>query len=232
MISLSRVASLSSVLLAACLTLTGCAGTSPGNPGPGASGGDGRPGIPEGTCNRKAMGALVGSAIGGAIGAQVGDGASRNVAILVGAAAGALIGSHIGSKMDEADRACVGEQRRQHHLPRDSARAQPRHRSRLPHVRAPGSDLRRVEHQQGQCVPRKGWHVASDRVAPLHTLTAEDAEESKTIEPPRRREKQNKNKSDRTAKPPSQPRNANLTSISWHPKVSESIYLHMEVSKP
>jgi surface antigen len=109
MISLSRVASLSSVLLAACLTLTGCAGTSPGNPGPGASGGDGRPGIPEGTCNRKAMGALVGSAIGGAIGAQVGDGASRNVAILVGAAAGALIGSHIGSKMDEADRACVGE---------------------------------------------------------------------------------------------------------------------------
>jgi len=97
------------VLLALVLAVTGCAGSNTGNPGPGASGGDGGLGIPEGTCNRKAIGALMGGAIGGVIGAQVGDGASRNIAILVGAAAGTLIGSHIGRKMDEADRACVGE---------------------------------------------------------------------------------------------------------------------------
>jgi surface antigen len=98
-----------SVLLALVLAVSGCAGTRPGNPGPGASGGDGGIGIPEGTCNRKAIGALMGGAIGGVIGSQVGEGAGRNIAILVGAAAGTLIGSHIGRKMDEADRACVGE---------------------------------------------------------------------------------------------------------------------------
>jgi surface antigen len=98
-----------SVLLALVLTVSGCAGTRPGNPGPGASGGDGGIGIPEGTCNRKAIGALMGGAIGGVIGAQVGEGAGRSIAILVGAAAGTLIGSHIGRTMDEADRACVGE---------------------------------------------------------------------------------------------------------------------------
>src|SRR5687767_2825704 len=96
------------VVLALVLALTGCAAKSPANPGPGASG-DGGFGIPDGTCNRKAIGAVMGGAIGGVIGAQVGEGASRNIAILVGAAAGTLIGSHIGSKMDEADRACVGE---------------------------------------------------------------------------------------------------------------------------
>lgn len=95
--------------LALVVALAGCAGTGAGVPGPGASGGDGGLGIPEGTCNRKAIGAIMGGAIGGVIGAQVGDGASRRIAILVGAAAGTLIGSHIGRQMDEADRACVGE---------------------------------------------------------------------------------------------------------------------------
>jgi surface antigen len=97
------------VVLALVLAMTGCAGRSPGNTGPGASGGDGGFGIPDGTCNKKAIGAIMGGAIGGVIGAQVGEGAGRNIAILVGTAAGALIGSHVGSKMDEADRACVGE---------------------------------------------------------------------------------------------------------------------------
>lgn len=106
---LSRFPIALAILLALILAASGCAGTSPGNPGPGASGGDGGLGIPEGTCNRKAIGALMGGAIGGVIGAQVGEGASRNIAILVGAAAGTLIGSHIGRTMDEADRACVGE---------------------------------------------------------------------------------------------------------------------------
>jgi surface antigen len=97
------------LLLALVLSLTGCAGPGPGIPGPGASGPNGDFGIPDGTCNKRAMGAVLGGAIGGVIGAQMGDGASRNIAILVGAAAGTLIGSHIGKTMDEADRACVGE---------------------------------------------------------------------------------------------------------------------------
>src|SRR5690349_9866438 len=90
------------------VVLAGCASSSPPIPGPGASG-DGGFGIPDGTCNRKAIGTVLGGAIGGVIGAQVGDGASRNIAILAGTAAGALIGRHIGQQMDEADRACVGE---------------------------------------------------------------------------------------------------------------------------
>jgi surface antigen len=97
------------VFLVLALSLAGCAGTGAGVPGPGAAGPDGDFGIPEGTCNKRAVGAVLGGAIGGIIGAQVGDGAGRNIAILVGAAAGTLIGSHIGKTMDEADRACVGE---------------------------------------------------------------------------------------------------------------------------
>jgi surface antigen len=109
MTSPSRIAlpALAGTLLAA-LVLAGCAGTSSSEPRAG-SGGDGGFGIPDGTCNRKAIGAVMGGAIGGVIGAQVGDGAGRRIAILAGAAAGTLIGSHVGRKMDEADRACVGE---------------------------------------------------------------------------------------------------------------------------
>jgi surface antigen len=102
-------ASVAASFLALVVALAGCGG--PGGrsvPGPGASG-DGGLGIPDGTCNKKAIGAIMGGAIGGVVGAQVGDGASRNIAILVGTAAGALIGSHVGRKMDEADRACIGE---------------------------------------------------------------------------------------------------------------------------
>lgn len=102
-------AAVAAVLAAFLVALTGCAGKGASDPGPGASGGDGGLGIPEGTCNRKAIGAIMGGAIGGVIGAQVGEGAGRRIAMLVGAAAGALIGSHIGRQMDEADRACVGE---------------------------------------------------------------------------------------------------------------------------
>lgn len=106
MISLFR---LPVFVLALLLMLAGCASPTAGIPGPGASGGNGDFGIPDGTCNKRAVGAVLGGAIGGVIGAQVGDGASRRIAILVGAAAGTLIGAHIGKTMDEADRACVGE---------------------------------------------------------------------------------------------------------------------------
>ena len=105
----SAAAVLAAVFLVLGTVLAGCAGKGTTDPGPGPSAGNGGLGIPEGTCNRKAIGALMGGAIGGVIGAQVGEGAGRNIAILVGAAAGTLIGSHIGRTMDEADRACVGE---------------------------------------------------------------------------------------------------------------------------
>lgn len=104
---LSRAAP--ALFLALVLTLAGCASPTAGIPGPGAAGPNGDFGIPDGTCNKRAIGAVLGGAIGGVIGAQVGDGASRHIAILIGAAAGTLIGQHIGRTMDEADRACVGE---------------------------------------------------------------------------------------------------------------------------
>ena len=97
------------LLLVLVVTLAGCAGSQARVPGPGAGGANGTFGIPDGTCNKRAIGAVLGGAIGGVIGAQVGEGASRNIAILVGAAAGTLIGQHIGRSMDETDRACVGE---------------------------------------------------------------------------------------------------------------------------
>jgi surface antigen len=105
--ALARVASLIACLTLM-LTLGGCAGSSANEPRA-DSGGDGGLGIPDGTCNKKAIGALIGGAIGGVVGSQVGDGAGRRIAILAGTAAGALIGSQVGRKMDEADRACVGE---------------------------------------------------------------------------------------------------------------------------
>lgn len=105
--ALIRLARVSAVALF--VVLQGCAGPRAGDAGGGPSARDGDFGIPDGTCNRKVIGAILGGAIGGVIGAQIGDGASRRIAVLVGAAAGTLIGSHIGRQMDEADRACVGE---------------------------------------------------------------------------------------------------------------------------
>jgi hypothetical protein len=48
-------------------------------------------GILEGTCNREAVGAVLGGATGAAIGAAASDG--KGVAILVGAVLGAVVGS-------------------------------------------------------------------------------------------------------------------------------------------
>lgn len=96
------------IALGLLLANAGCAGSRAADPRAG-SGGDGDFGIPDGTCNRRAIGAVLGGAIGGVIGAQVGEGAGRRIAILVGAAAGTLIGSQIGRRMDETDRACMGE---------------------------------------------------------------------------------------------------------------------------
>jgi surface antigen len=92
--------------LVAALLLPGCASSPADKKAPGSNDDFG---IPAGQCNRRAIGAVLGGAIGGVIGSQIGEGASRGIATLIGAAAGTLIGSEIGRRMDETDRACIGE---------------------------------------------------------------------------------------------------------------------------
>jgi len=69
-------------------------------------------GVLQGTCDRDAIGAvlggLAGGVLGGAIGSQVAGADSRGVAIAVGTVIGAAIGSEVGRRMDRSDRACVG----------------------------------------------------------------------------------------------------------------------------
>jgi len=86
--------------------LAGCAGSPAAEPKVAEPGRSGDFGIPDGRCNRRAIGAVLGGAIGGVLGSQIGEG---RVAVLIGAAAGTLIGSEIGRRMDETDLACIGE---------------------------------------------------------------------------------------------------------------------------
>jgi surface antigen len=65
-------------------------------------------GVLEGSCNRKAIGTVLGAVAGGVIGSQVGDGSDRPVAIIVGSVLGAVIGREIGRRIDDRDRACFG----------------------------------------------------------------------------------------------------------------------------
>lgn len=94
------------LLLAGFLGLMGCAGTAARDPEVADPGRSGDFGIPDGRCNRRAIGAVLGGAIGGILGSQIGEG---RIAVLIGAAAGTLIGSEIGRRMDETDLACIGE---------------------------------------------------------------------------------------------------------------------------
>lgn len=64
-------------------------------------------GIIDGSCNRQAIGTVLGGAVGGAIGSTV-KGENRTVAIIVGSVLGAVVGNQIGKKIDEADRGCIG----------------------------------------------------------------------------------------------------------------------------
>ena len=61
-----------------------------------------------GTCNRQAIGTVLGGAVGGAIGSTVGKGDNKTVAIIIGSVLGAVIGNKIGKDMDNADRGCLG----------------------------------------------------------------------------------------------------------------------------
>lgn len=63
-------------------------------------------GIPEGRCNRQAIGAVIGGAAGGIIGHEADDGGE--IGTITGAVIGVVIGSMIGRSIDEADRHCAG----------------------------------------------------------------------------------------------------------------------------
>jgi surface antigen len=65
-------------------------------------------GVIDGSCNREAIGTVLGGAVGGAIGSSVGKDGNRGVAILIGSVLGAVVGNRIGKSMDDADRACIG----------------------------------------------------------------------------------------------------------------------------
>lgn len=64
-------------------------------------------GIGHGTCNRHAVGALLGGVAGGVAGAQIGKGDGKTAATIAGTLLGVLVGSHIGRSMDQADRYCT-----------------------------------------------------------------------------------------------------------------------------
>jgi surface antigen len=65
-------------------------------------------GVREGSCNRKAIGTVVGAVLGGVVGSRVGEGDNRTVAIIVGSVLGGVIGRAIGKELDEGDRGCIG----------------------------------------------------------------------------------------------------------------------------
>lgn len=67
------------------------------------------PYLDEGSCNRKAVGAVVGGVVGGVVGSQVGKGDGRTLATVAGTVIGVLVGSSIGRSMDQADRYCAGQ---------------------------------------------------------------------------------------------------------------------------
>jgi surface antigen len=78
-------------------------------------------GISNGSCNRKAVGTVLGGLIGGAIGNRAGDSRNREITTVLGAVIGGLVGHNIGRSMDQADQHCTGqilEQAPDHHTVR------------------------------------------------------------------------------------------------------------------
>ncbi len=66
-------------------------------------------GILSGTCDRQALGAVLGGAVGAVVGSRVGSDQNRTVATVAGVIVGAVIGHEIGKRMDRADEACTGQ---------------------------------------------------------------------------------------------------------------------------
>lgn len=66
-------------------------------------------GIPDGTCHREMLGAVLGGAAGGYLGSQVGGGSGQLAATAAGAVIGLIVGGSIGRSMDRLDHACTGQ---------------------------------------------------------------------------------------------------------------------------
>lgn len=66
-------------------------------------------GIERGTCDREAIGQVLGGVTGAAIGSTVGHGGENAAAIIGGAIVGVIVGGTIGRAMDNIDQGCVGQ---------------------------------------------------------------------------------------------------------------------------
>jgi surface antigen len=66
-------------------------------------------GIERGTCDREAVGQILGGVTGAAIGSTVGHGGENAAAIIGGAIVGVIVGGTIGRAMDNVDQGCVGQ---------------------------------------------------------------------------------------------------------------------------
>jgi surface antigen len=66
-------------------------------------------GIDNNTCNREAVGAILGGAVGGAVGSQFGKGDGKVAAAVAGTIIGVIVGKRVGRTMDEVDQKCTGQ---------------------------------------------------------------------------------------------------------------------------
>jgi surface antigen len=66
-------------------------------------------GVIEGRCNTDKVLAVAGAVAGGAIGNRVASPEGRAIATVIGAIVGGVVGDAIGRRIDENDRACVGQ---------------------------------------------------------------------------------------------------------------------------
>ena len=66
-------------------------------------------GVISGSCHTDKVLAVIGAAAGGAIANRAASQENRVIATIIGAIAGGVVGDVIGKKIDESDRACVGQ---------------------------------------------------------------------------------------------------------------------------
>lgn len=66
-------------------------------------------GISSGTCNREAIGAVMGGIIGGVIGNKTASGDKKTLATIAGSLIGVVVGKEIGRKMDNEDAHCTNQ---------------------------------------------------------------------------------------------------------------------------
>lgn len=68
-----------------------------------------RIGITAGTCNRQAVGTVIGGIVGGIIGKNLSHDNNKNVGTVAGVLIGAIVGNQIGHNMDNADANCTNQ---------------------------------------------------------------------------------------------------------------------------